>query len=165
MTATDRSRTTTFTTPTDREIVMVRAFHAPRSLVFNAWTRCEHVRHWMGPHGWTMPDCQIDLRPGGTWRFCLAGPDGAGVGMGGVYQEIDAPERIVTTEYWDGFPGEWLNTLVLAEAQGLTTATTTILCDSQEARDAMLATEMKAGVVASYERLDDHIARVREDGA
>jgi uncharacterized protein YndB with AHSA1/START domain len=85
------------TTPTDREIVMTRVFHAPRQLVFDAWTKPELVRRWLlGPPGWTMPVCEIDLRVGGAYRFVWLGEDGTTMGMGGVYREIVIPERIVT---------------------------------------------------------------------
>ena len=80
------------TTPSDREIVMTRVFDAPRRLVFEAWTNPEHLPHWMlGPQGWTMPVCEIDLRPGGAWHFVWRRSDGTEMGMHGVYQEIVPP--------------------------------------------------------------------------
>src|SRR6266545_613123 len=65
MTAANRIGETTFTTPSDREIVITRVFDAPRELVFEALTNSEHVPQWYGPRGWTLPVCDIDLRPGG----------------------------------------------------------------------------------------------------
>ena len=86
-TATNKTGATTFTTPSDREIVMTRVFDAPRRLVFEAWTNPEHLPHWMlGPEGWTMPVCEIDLRPGGAWHFVWRRADGTEMGMRGVYQ-------------------------------------------------------------------------------
>ena len=68
MSMTSRTGTTTFETPSDLEIRATRTFHAPRALVFDAWTSPEHLPHWMlGPPGWTMPVCEIDLRVGGEW--------------------------------------------------------------------------------------------------
>jgi uncharacterized protein YndB with AHSA1/START domain len=96
MTAAKKIGETTFTTPSDREIVMTRVFDAPRALVFDAYTNPEHLPHWFGPRGWTLPVCEIDLRPGGPWRFVLRGPDGTEMGMRGVYQEIAPPERLVS---------------------------------------------------------------------
>src|SRR3954466_13078706 len=93
-----RVEATTFTTPSDREIVMTRVVDAPRRLVFEAYTNPEHLPHWMlGPGGWTMPVCEIDLRPGGAWHFVWRRSDGTEMAMRGVYREIVAPERLVST--------------------------------------------------------------------
>src|SRR5712671_4166706 len=92
----------TVTAPTDREIVMTRVFSAPRKLVFDAWTKPELVKRWLlGPPGWTMPVCEIDLRVGGKYRFEWRGQDGTVMGMGGVYREIVIPERIINTQLFD----------------------------------------------------------------
>ena len=96
-----RRGVTTFTTPSDIEIVATRIVEAPAELVFDAWTSPEHVTRWMlGPDGWTMPVCEIDLRPGGAWRFVWRGPDGSELAMEGEYREVVRPERIVNTESW-----------------------------------------------------------------
>ena len=142
------------TTPSDREIVMTRVFDAPRHLVFDAWTNPKHLPRWMlGPEGWTMPVCEIDLRPGGTWRFVWRRSDGTEMEMRGRYREVMPPERLVSTESWGGDWPETLNTLLLSEEDGRTTVTNTILYPSKEARDAALKTGMKEGVAASYDRL------------
>jgi uncharacterized protein YndB with AHSA1/START domain len=144
----------TVTTPTEREIVMTRVFDAPRRLVFEAWTHPEHVPNWMlGPAGWTMPVCQIDLRPGGAWHFVWRRSDGTEMGMQGVYREVVPPERLVNTERWGGDWPETINTLLLAEEDGKTTASLTILYPSKEARDAALKTGMMEGVSESFARL------------
>src|SRR6266446_2444427 len=106
------------TTRGDREIVMTRVFDAPRSLVFDAFTKPELVKQWLlGPPGWSMPVCEIDLRVGGTYRYVWRHANGNEMGMGGVYREIVAPERIVTTEKFDEswYPGEAVGTVVLVE--------------------------------------------------
>src|SRR5262245_17514151 len=150
--------TTTFTTPSDREVTMTRVVAAPRRLVFEAWTSPEHVPRWMlGPEGWTMPVCEIDLRPGGVWHFVWRRADGTEMGMRGVYKEIKPPERLVSTESWGGDWPETLNTLVLTEKDGRTTLTLTILYPSREARDAALQTGMKDGVAMSYDRLAGYL--------
>src|SRR5579871_818804 len=83
----------------EREIVMTRTFDAPRALVFEAYTTPEYVRRWLlGPDGWTMPVCEIDLRVGGRYRYVWRHADGREMGMGGLYKEITTPERIVSTE-------------------------------------------------------------------
>src|ERR1041385_4731798 len=103
MTATHKVDATIFTTPSEREIVVTRVVDAPRRLVFEAYTNPTHLPHWMlGPDGWTMPICEIDLRPGGAWRFVWRQLDGAEMEMRGVYQEVTPPERLVSTESWGG---------------------------------------------------------------
>src|SRR5215475_12819686 len=109
----------TFTTPSDREIVITREFDAPRRLVWEAWTRAEHVRRWLlGPEGWTMPVCEIDLRAGGAWHYVWRHANGTEMPMRGVYQEIVPPERLVSTDSWGGDWPETLNTLLLTEENG-----------------------------------------------
>ena len=152
------------TTPTDREIVMTRVFDAPRRLVFEAWTNPERVARWMlGPEGWTMPVCEIDLRPGGAWHFVWRRANGTEMAMRGVYREITPPERLVSTESWGGDWPETLNTLLLTEEKGKTTLVQTILYPSKEARDKALGTGMKEGVVASYDRLEELLTELAQD--
>jgi len=150
------------TTRGDREIVMTRDFNAPRTLVFDAFTKPELLRQWLlGPPGWTMPVCEIDLRVGGAYRYVWhQSSDGREMGMGGVYREISAPERIVCTEKFDEawYPGEAVGTLVLVEQDRKTTVTQTMLYQSREARDAVLKSGMEKGVTASYDRLDEILA-------
>src|SRR5687767_2530411 len=136
--------TTRFTTPTEREVVITRVFDAPRKLVFDAWSNPKHVPHWMlGPAGWTMPVCESDLRPGGTWHCVWRKADGTELGMHGVYKEVVPPERLVNTESWGPDWPDTINTLVLTETDGKTTSSLTILYPSKEARDAALKTGMK----------------------
>ena len=83
----DSTGVTAFTTPSDREIVATRVVNAPRRLVFEAWTDPQHLPHWLlGPQGWTMPVCEIDLRPGGAWHFVWRRSEGTEMGMRGVYR-------------------------------------------------------------------------------
>jgi uncharacterized protein YndB with AHSA1/START domain len=161
MTAANKIGETTFTTPSDREIVMTRVFDAPRALVFDAYTNPEHLPHWFGPRGWTLPVCEIDLRPGGAWRFVLRGPDGAEMGMRGVYQQIAPPERLVSTESFDDYPGETLNTLILSEEESKTTYTVTVLYPSKEVRDAVLESGMQEGAAESFDRLAEYLQAQR----
>src|SRR5881409_1462100 len=150
------------TTSGERELVMTRSFDAPCQLVFDAHTKPELVRRWLlGPPGWSMPVCEIDLRVGGKYRYVWRkDSDGAEMGMGGVYREIVVPERLVTTERFDEawYPGEAVGTLVLVEQRGRTTVTQTMLYESREARDAVLKSGMEKGVAASYDRLADLLA-------
>jgi uncharacterized protein YndB with AHSA1/START domain len=150
------------TTPTDREIVMTRVFDAPRALVFEAHTKPELVRRWLlGPAGWTMPVCEIDLRAGGRYRYVWRHEsDGKQMGISGVYREIVAPERIVNTEKFDEawYPGEAVDTLVLVEHAGKTTLTLTMLYESREIRDGVLKSGMESGVAVSYDWLANLLA-------
>jgi uncharacterized protein YndB with AHSA1/START domain len=151
----------TITTPSDREVAMTRTFDAPRKLVFDAWTNPEHVPHWMlGPAGWTMPVCEIDLRPGGAWHFVWRKADGAEMAMTGVYREVTPPERLVSTEKWGPEWPETVNTLTLTEQDGKTTLTNTILYPSKDARDAALKTGMQDGATQSFERLDAYLRTI-----
>ena len=158
-------RTLSITTPTDVEVTMTRDFRAPRALVWKAITEAEHLQEWMlGPPGWTMPVCEIDLRPGGAWHFVWRKTDGEEMGMRGEYREIDPPDRLVHTESWgEGWP-ETLVTQVLTERDGVTTLAATIHYPSKEERDRALATGMADGAAMSYDRLDG-LVRAMAEGA
>ena len=146
---------TSYTTPSDREIVITRVVDAPRRLVFAAWTDPKHIPNWLGfPEGWTMPVCELDLRPGGAWRYVWRKSDGSEMTMGGLVREVTPPERLVTTERWGPEWPENVNTLTLAESGGRTTITLTITYPSKAARDAALETGMKGGMDVSFARLD-----------
>jgi uncharacterized protein YndB with AHSA1/START domain len=150
--------TTAFTTPSDLEVAMTRVFEAPRSLVWDAHTQPEHVTQWMlGPEGWTMPVCEIDLRPGGAWHFVWRRSDGSELDMRGEYSEVVPPERLVSTESWGEDWPETLNTLLLTEEGGKTTLTSTMLYPSKETRDAALQTGMKDGATVSFDRLAEYL--------
>jgi uncharacterized protein YndB with AHSA1/START domain len=145
----------------DREIVITRAFNVPRDLVFDAHTKPELVKRWLlGPPGWTMPVCEIDLRVGGRYRYVWRNQDGVEMGMGGVFREIARPERLVASERFDQawYPGEALDTTVFVEKKGLTTVTLTVQYESQEARDGVIKSPMAEGMAAGYDRLEELLA-------
>src|SRR5437899_6958986 len=151
------------TTPTDREILITRTFDAPRHLVFEAWTNPKHVPKWMlGPDGWSMPVCELDLRPGGGWRIVWRKDNGTEMEMTGAYREVVKPERIVNTENWGGGFPETLNTITFIEKDGATTVNMVILYPSKDARDAALATGMKEGIIPSYNRLANVLAELQQ---
>lgn len=143
----------------DRELVISRAFNAPCELVFDAHTNPELVRRWLlGPSGWTMPVCEIDLRVGGAYRYVWRKEaQGIDMGMGGIYREIVAPKRLVQTEKFDEswYPGEAVGTLELTEADGKTQLVQTMLYESREAREAVLKSPMEDGLAAGYTRLEE----------
>jgi uncharacterized protein YndB with AHSA1/START domain len=151
----------------DREIVVTRIFDAPRRLVFDAYTKPELIKRWLlGPDGWSMPVCEVDLRVGGKYRYVWKNDnDGHEMGMGGVYREVVTPERIVATEMFDEawYPGEAVDTIAFVEREGETTLTQTILYNSRETRDAVLKSPMETGMAASYDRLEQFLpSRGRE---
>ncbi|WP_454760212.1 SRPBCC family protein [Caulobacter segnis] len=141
----------------DRDLIVTRVFNAPRDLVFRALAEPALVQRWMlGPPGWTMPVCEIDLRPGGKFRYVWRNTEGVDMGMGGVYLEVEAPTRTVHEEVFDE---DWTGgrtriTTLLAEVGGITTMTMTIEYASPEARAGALATPMLDGMEAGYSNLD-----------
>ena len=142
----------------DREIVIERDFDAPRPLVFDAFTKPELVRQWLlGPDGWTMPVCEIDLRVGGRYRY-LWRKEGTGeeMGMGGTFREVVRPEKLVATEKFDEawYPGEAVDTTVFEERGDRTKVHMTVLYQSREARDTATRSGMEHGMVAGYDRLE-----------
>ena len=152
---------TTFTTPSDLEIVSTRVVDAPRTLVWEAFTKPDHVSQWMlGPEGWSMPVCEIDLRPGGAWHFVWRRAEGTEMAMRGTYTEVTPPERLVQTESSGGDWPETVNTLLLTEENGRTTITQRILYPSREARDAAMKTGMKDGMSQSFDRLERHLLSI-----
>jgi len=150
-------------TPSDRELAMTRVFDAPRSMVFDAWTKPELLKRWLGVFGsWTFAVCEVDLRVGGKYRFVWRGKDGNEMGMGGVYREIVRPERTVSTEKFDDpwYEGDAIDTTTFAERGGKTTMTTTVLYESKEIRDAVLKSPMESGVAKSYDKLAEVLAAI-----
>lgn len=143
------------TTPSDREIAMTRVFNAPAKLVFDAWTKPELIKRWLGVRaGWTMAVCEVDLKVGGAYRFVWRGPDMT-MGMRGLYREVVRPERLVSTEKFDDpwYEGEAVDTMVLVEQGGKTTVTTTVRYVSREVRDAVIKSGMTTGVAEGYDKL------------
>ena len=152
------------TLPSDREIVITRSFDAPRNLVWDAHTKPELVRRWLlGPPGWEMPVCQIDLRVGGKYRYEWEDKKrGVKMGMSGAYTEVAKPEKIGTKEKFDDdwTGGETVARQVFTEKGGKTTSVMTILYASKEARDGAAATGMTDGMEAGYQRLDQVLAEL-----
>ena len=152
----------TVSLPSDREIVLTRTFDAPRELVFEAHSKAEHMRQWWGPRKYEIALCEIDFRPGGTWRMVHRGPDGEEFGFHGEYREIVPPEKIVWTFEFEGAPGSVsVETATFEERDGKTILTASAVYDSAEARDAMLQTGMEDGAADTYDRLAEYLATLR----
>jgi len=148
----------TVTTPSDREIVMTRVFDAPRDLVFEAHSSCEHMSHWWGPRRYEIAKCDLDFRPGGTWRIVQRGRNGDEHGFRGEFREIVRPERIVWTFEWEGLPGHIsVQTVRFEEQDGKTTLTAVAAFDTVEDRDGMLQSGMEEGSAETYDRLDEYL--------
>ena len=154
----------TLTTPSDREIVMTREFDAPRELIFEAHSSCEHVNNWWGPRKYSFELCEMDFRPGGKYRFVHRGPDGVEEhGFRGEYREIVPPERIVWTFEWEGMPGHIsVDTLTLEDlGSGRTKLIAHSLFDSKEDRDGMLQSGMEEGAGETYDRLAEFVQTLK----
>jgi uncharacterized protein YndB with AHSA1/START domain len=155
---------TTFSTPSERELAVTRDFDAPRALVFDAWTNPERIKDWMlGPDGWTMPVCEVDLRDGGAWRFVWRSGQGREMSMDGVYREVVPPARMIFTESWGGDWPPTLNTVILEEEDGKTRLTLTMEYVSTHARAAAFSTGMTEGMTQSLDRLAAHLAEARPE--
>ena len=149
----------TVATPSDREIVMTRVFDAPRELVFRAYTDPEAIPLWWGPRRLTTTVVEMDVRPGGAWRFVQRDADGNEYGFHGVYREIVPPERVVSTFEFEGMPGHVaVDTVTLEEHDGKTTLTTRSLFDTVEDRDGVLQSGMESGAAESMDRLAELLA-------
>jgi uncharacterized protein YndB with AHSA1/START domain len=146
------------TTPSDREIRITRVFDAPRHLVFEAMSKPKHIKRWWGilGEGYSVPECEVDLRPGGAWRFVNRTPRGELVAFYGVYREITPPERMVFTEIFEPFPdAESVVTALFTDENGKTRLTLTSLYPSLEVRDMVLKSGMERGAAISYDRLEE----------
>jgi uncharacterized protein YndB with AHSA1/START domain len=161
---TDRAQVTL---PSEREVKVTRSFRAPRALVYRAYTEPQLVQRWLlGPPGWSMPVCEMDVRVGGRYRWRWRNDqDGSEFGFAGTFREVQPATRLVHTEAYDpgsvggGYPGnDAIVTVTFTEESGVTTMTTLIDFGSKEARDAAVATGMTDGMEQSYQLLDRLLA-------
>lgn len=158
--------------PSDRELVVSRIFAAPRSLVWRAWTECEHLQRWWAPAGWSVPVCKMDFRVGGTWHYCMKGPmpDGSVVESWGltVYQEIVAPERIVALDQFADAEGnvsaempKMLNTITFTEVDGQTQVISHNEFAAAEDLETVIQMGMEEGMTQSWDQLDELLAQLQ----
>ncbi|MBP2478785.1 uncharacterized protein YndB with AHSA1/START domain [Crossiella equi] len=152
------------TAPGERELCVRRGFDAPARLVFRTFTEPALLRRWFGAEGWQLVQCEIDLRPGGTWRFVSRDGRGHKMGHRGVYWEVRRPERLVYTETYDDqwVPGEAVVTVDFEESGGGTELTTLIRYPTKRARDLAAASPMERGLAEGYLRLADVLAELTE---
>ncbi|HYQ39682.1 MAG TPA: SRPBCC domain-containing protein [Pseudomonas sp.] len=160
----------------EREFVIGRRFAVPRERLFQAWTEPAQLAQWWGPHGFSSPCCELDVRPGGRYRIVMRGPDGSEYVVSGVYREVQAPRRLVLTDDCSGHPQDWSGRLdprpengAPASLDALSTVTFDLvgggtllgirtLFASVAIRDAMLKLGMAEGWGESLERLERHLA-------
>ncbi len=159
--------TFTVTLPEDTDVLMTRVFDAPPRMVWDAYTKPELVRQWLlGPDGWDMPVCEIDLRVGGRYAYRWSHPEQGAFGSGGEFLEVTPTSRIVSTERMEGFDGQSHVVITFEEhtsggLDGQTLFSMLQRFESKEARDGAVATGMADGVAISFNRLDDVIAASR----
>jgi uncharacterized protein YndB with AHSA1/START domain len=159
--------TLTVTTPSDRDVMVVRSFDAPRRLVWAAHTQAHLVRRWIaGPSGWSMAVCEIDLRVDGRYRYELHGANGEVLAWGGIFLQVVPPERLVSVEQYDQdwTGGETVNTLVLEDRGERTLLNLTVRYSSEATRDAALKTGMTTGMDAGYRLLDEMLRSMAAKG-
>ena len=148
------------THPSDRAVTVTRGFDAPADLVFACHTKPQLVQKWLlGPPGWSMPVCEINLTIGGVYTYIWrSDADASEFGFTGIFKEIVVASRLVHSESMIGTPGEALVTTTFTEAGGRTTLSVTMSFESQEVRDQVLLTGMTDGMAVSYDRLDEMLA-------
>jgi uncharacterized protein YndB with AHSA1/START domain len=151
--------------PSEREIAFVCRLPRSSQLLFDAWTKPEHLRQWWGCEGSCITQCAIDLRIGGSWSLVMQMKDGSNHPFHGTYREIVRPRRLVYTECYDmpqlGRP-EWLTTVTFEEDAGATLVTHIIEHKSRLARDGHLQAGMQSGMIQALTRLYEHTAAMEQ---
>ena len=164
---TNEQTKTQVTMPSDLEIGIIRTFDAPRNLVWRAYTQAEHLKQWWGPKGWTLPVCEVDLRPGGTWFYCMQGPDGTRACGKAHYSEIEEPARLVYKATFVDSDGNLLEgmpvaqiTIEFIEQNGKTTVKSASRYATKEDRDRVIEMGMEAGIDQTLDRLEAYLKTV-----
>jgi len=159
---------TTMELPSDTEIVITRTLGARASIVFDAWTKPEHLRRWWAPksRGVTFVQCDVDLRPGGTYRYVLTHGGAEPFAFLGKYIEIDRPARLVYTQCFEpspgvAMPGEAVITVTFEERDGSTTLVAREVYPSKEVRDGVLESGMEGGMRETFEQLEELVGSLR----
>ena len=168
MTAMTSSGTAKVTLPADDQILITREFNAPRNLVYEAWTTPELVRRWWTAKRGEMTTCDIDLRPGGGWRFAMVTPDGMEVAFHGEYREVVPGERLVSTEVFEGIPDAEehasLNTLTFVEQDGRTRIKLLVQHKTKTDRDMHVQSGMEDGLQDALDLLEEIAVSLRQQG-
>lgn len=145
------------------EIHVARQFDYPIDLVWRAFTEAAGLRRWWGPRGYEVTACEVDLRPGGSWRMVQRAPDGNEYGFHGEYLEIEPPRRLVQTFIFDGAPDDVVHETMMLEPLGAGTVLRGVSrFPSRESLEESLAAGMMEGMLETYDRLEEHLAGSRE---
>ncbi len=157
----DNATKTTFATVEDRELIINRVFHAPRELVYQAWTDPVHLPQWWGPNGFTITVHEIDVRPGGVWRYVMHGPDGVDYDNNISYIEVASPERLVYA-HGDGEENEQFRVTVTFSAKGNQTELTMRMLFKSAAELEKVVKEYGAieGAKSTLARLEEQLAKM-----
>jgi uncharacterized protein YndB with AHSA1/START domain len=162
MVAVTSSRTAVVTLPADTQILITREFGAPRRLVYKAWTTPELIKRWWSGDRGEVTIAEVDLRPGGTWRYVMTANGGYEVAFHGEYREIVPGERIVSTEIYEGMPdAEAVVTATFTESGGRTTLTLLVQHATREYRDAHINSGMEDGMQESMDHLEQVAVSLR----
>ena len=157
----------------DREFVISHTFAAPRALVWQAWSQCEHLQHWWAPTGWSVPVCKMDFREGGVWHYCMKGPmpDGTEMESWGrtVFREIVEPERIVSVDVFsdaagnvaEGLP-EMVITVTFDEVDGQTHVRSRTEFATAADLETILQMGMEEGVAMTWDQLAAYLAQLQK---
>jgi uncharacterized protein YndB with AHSA1/START domain len=150
----------------DLQVRMTRSFRAPRALVFEAFTKCEHLARWWGPRRLTLEVCELDFRVGGAWRFVQRDEDGSLYAFRGEFLEIEPVDVITQTFIFDSDPptAPMTDGMVLTEEDGVTTITITSTATSKEDLEGMVDAGMEAGAAESYDRLEELLQELQARG-
>lgn len=153
---------------TENKIIFTRTFDAPRELVFETYTTCKHLLNWWGPREWPLSYCKMDFRPGGTWHYCMKGPNEGDESWGiAKYKEISEPEKIIYNDFFSDRDGNINNnmpafdTIIIFSAEGeRTTVTVTSEVGSAEEVKKLVEMGMVEGFTETWDRLEEHLASV-----
>jgi len=153
----DEGKTSDTSDTSDRELVAVRFFDAPRDLVWKVWTEPKHIAHWWGPKGFTNTIHTMDVKPGGVWEFIMHGPDGVNYPNRSVFEEVIKPERLVYVHKAPAFR----TTVTFEEQGGKTKLTMRMVFETAALRDQVVTAHKAAeGLEQNMDRLAKHISRV-----
>jgi uncharacterized protein YndB with AHSA1/START domain len=162
----NKANTRVTTNPDKPEMIVERVFNAPRELVFKAWTEPTQLAQWWAPQGWTTKVFKMEVKPGGTWHYCMYGPDGEEAWGKAVYEEITPPERLVYVDNFADAQGKvnpempTLKTIVtFEENNGKTKLTSYVQVGSMEELEALKAMGMIQGLNESWDQLEALLAQ------
>lgn len=150
------------------KLVLTRVFDAPREKVFEAFSDCVHLNEWWGPRTWPLSYCKMDFREGGSWHYCMKGPNPEDMSWGkAVYQEIRKPEFLSYEDHFSDQEGKVnkampssLSSNSFTENDGKTTLTCSVTYASEEDLEKVLELGMVDGISETFDRLDEHLDRI-----